>query len=334
MQAICQLRTLSADHAPGFPEPEDLAQALESNQNFPEPTPSGILPLRLASGAISGEPPEPQGLHPEIDYTALLGCLLPQLRAAESAGAHVLLLVTDSRCFLSIPHFPYFVRHLVARMQWEGPFKERWFPILVNTKEAGLASVHFTWAGPEILAVLRVLAPGVVLMLLDHDTLFTARWEAEELRRFAVLDLLPIPSRRSHWAAWKSRRTRRSPVARFQPRRGVARRTGPYRVGPDRQTQLAWFVRSRTSLKQWGIGHLLPECSGRQNSPAPRFCISSNVASAVTSIGTALSRALQLVIMPSEVPTLLPGLHEQVRWTRSIMSTQYPSCRNHCSQAF
>ena len=28
-------------------------------------------------------------------------------------------------------------------------------------------------------------------MLLDHDTLFTARWEAEELRRFAVLDLLP-----------------------------------------------------------------------------------------------------------------------------------------------
>ena len=61
-------------------------------------------------------------------------------------------------------------------MQWEGPFKkERWFPILENTKKARLASVHFTWAGPEILAVLRVLAPGVVLMLLDHDTLFTAR---------------------------------------------------------------------------------------------------------------------------------------------------------------
>ena len=87
MQAICQLRTLSADHAPGPQEPEDLAQALESNQNFPEPTPSGVLPLKLASGAISGEPPEPQGLHPEIDYNALLGCLLPQLRAAESAGA-------------------------------------------------------------------------------------------------------------------------------------------------------------------------------------------------------------------------------------------------------
>ena len=147
MQAICQLRTLSADHAPGPQEPEDLAQALESNQNFPEPTPSGVLPLKLASGAISGEPPEPQGLHPEIDYNALLGCLLPQLRAAESAGAHVLLLVTDSRCFLSIPHFPYFVRHLVARMQWEGPFKERWFPILVNTKEAGAASFCALYVG-------------------------------------------------------------------------------------------------------------------------------------------------------------------------------------------
>ena len=134
-QAICQLRTLSADHARGPQEPEDLAQALESNQNFLEPTPSGVLPLKLASGALSGEPPEPQGLHPEIDYNALLGCLLPQLRAAESAGAHVLLLVTDSRCFLSIPHFPYFVRHLVARMQWEGPFKERWFPILVNMRQ-------------------------------------------------------------------------------------------------------------------------------------------------------------------------------------------------------
>ena len=108
---LCQLRTLSPDHAPGPPELEDLAQALERNQNFPEPAPSGVLPLRLASGAISGEPPEPQGLHPEIDYTALLGCLLPQLRAAKAAGAHVLLLVTDSRCFLSIPHFPYFVRH-------------------------------------------------------------------------------------------------------------------------------------------------------------------------------------------------------------------------------
>ena len=44
----------------------------------------------------------------------------------------------------------------------------------------------------------------------------------------------------------------------------------------------------------------------------PRFCIPGNVASAVTSVGTELSRALQLVIMPSEVPTPLPGMHEQV----------------------
>ena len=154
-------------------------------------TPDGILPLRAAVGTVTGEPPDPQGWRPAVDYLALLSCLLPQLRDAEHAGAHVLLLVTDSRNFLSIPHFPYLIRHLVARMQWEGTYREKWFPIFVNTLEAGLAAVQFTWAGPEIMTVLRVLAPGAVLMLLDHDTLFTARWEAEELRRFAVLDLLP-----------------------------------------------------------------------------------------------------------------------------------------------
>ena len=118
-------------------------------------------------------PPDPQGWHPAVDYLALLNCLLPQLRDAEHAGAHVLLLVTDSRNFLSIPHFPDFIRHLVARMQWEGTYREKWFPIFVHTLEAGLAAVHFTWAVPEIMTVLRVLAPGAVLMLLDHDTLFT-----------------------------------------------------------------------------------------------------------------------------------------------------------------
>ena len=115
-------------------------------------------------------------------WTSRLSLLLPQLRDAEHVGANVLLLVTD---------IPYFIRHLVARMQWEGTYRETWFPIFVNTLEAGQAAVHFTWAGPEIMTVLRVLAPGTVLILLDHDTLFTARWEAEELRRFAVLDLLP-----------------------------------------------------------------------------------------------------------------------------------------------
>ena len=174
MQAIHQLNALNVANEPGPAEPADLTHALESDQNFPEPTPGGVLPLRAAAGAVVGEPPDPQGFHPAIDYQALLGCLLPQLRTAESAGAHVLLLVTDSRCFLSIPHFPLFVRHLVARMQWEGPHKEKWFPILVNTQAAGMAAVHFTWAGPEVLAVLRVLAPGLVLVLLDHDTLFTA----------------------------------------------------------------------------------------------------------------------------------------------------------------
>ena len=54
-------------------------------------------------------------------------------------------------------------------------------------------------------------------MLLDHDTLFTARWEAEELRRFASSICCPIPSRRTHWAAWKSRRTRHSLAVECSP---------------------------------------------------------------------------------------------------------------------
>ena len=313
MQAICQLRTLSADHAPGPPEPEDLAQALESNQNFPEPTPSGVLPLRLASGAISGEPPEPQGLHPEIDYTALLGCLLPQLRAAESAGAHVLLLVTDSRCFLSIPHFPYFVRHLVARMQWEGPFKERWFPILVNTKEAGLASVHFTWAGPEILAVLRVLAPGVVLMLLDHGTLFTARWEAEELRRFAVLDLLPNTLSTESLGSMEVETDETQPCGSLPASPWSCSPDGSIPCGARSPNSIGMVCASEDQLEaNGGLVIFYPNAPDGKTPRPPRFCIPSNVASAVTSIGTALSRALQLVIMPSEVPTPLPGMHEQV----------------------
>ena len=313
MQAICQLRTLSADHAPGPQEPEDLAQALESNQNFPEPTPSGVLPLKLASGAISGEPPEPQGLHPEIDYNALLGCLLPQLRAAESAGAHVLLLVTDSRCFLSIPHFPYFVRHLVARMQWEGPFKERWFPILVNTKEAGLASVHFTWAGPEILAVLRVLAPGVVLMLLDHDTLFTARWEAEELRRFAVLDLLPNTLSTESLGSMEVETDETQPCGSLPASPWSCSPDGSIPCGARSPNSIGMVCASEDQLEaNGGLVLFYPNAPDGKHPRPPRFCIPGNVASAVTSIGTALSRALQLVIMPSEVPTPLPGMHEQV----------------------
>ena len=179
-EAIRQLSKMNASSAPTQERQQDVSDltlALETNQNFPTPVPETILPLQPQ--AALGEPPNPQG------------CLLPQLQEAEQVEANVLLLVTDSCCFLSIPHFPFFVRHLVARMQWEGTYKEKWFPIFVNTREEGLAAVYFAWVGPEILTVLRILAPGVVLMLLDHDTLFTARWEAEELRHFAVMDLLP-----------------------------------------------------------------------------------------------------------------------------------------------
>ena len=141
---IRQLHAWNADRPPAQEDASDITQALETDQNFPEPTPDGILPLRAAVGSVTGEPPDPQGWHPAVDYLALLNCLLPQLRDAEHAGAHVLLLVTDSRNFLSIPHFPYFIRHLVARMQWEGTYREKWFPIFGNTREAGLAAVHFT----------------------------------------------------------------------------------------------------------------------------------------------------------------------------------------------
>ena len=172
--AIQQLHALNQSGAAARSyqqDTSDLTLALEIDQNFPTPVPEAILPLRPIGEAAVGEPPDPQGWHPEVDYPALVKCLLPQLQEAEKAGAHVLLLVTDSRCFLSIPHFPFFLRHLLARMQWEGTYKEKWFPLFVNTHEAGLAAVHFTWAAPEILTVLRILAPGVILMLLDHDTL-------------------------------------------------------------------------------------------------------------------------------------------------------------------
>ena len=61
-----------------------------------------------------------------------------------------------------------------------------------------------------------------------------------------------------------------------------------------------------------GLVLFYPNAPDGKHPRPPRFCIPGNVASAVTSIGTALSRALQLVIMPSEVPTPLPGTHEQV----------------------
>ena len=76
MQAIHQLNALNVENGPGPAEPADLTHALESDQNFPEPTPSGVLPLRAAAGAVVCEPPDPQGFHPAIDCQALLGCLL------------------------------------------------------------------------------------------------------------------------------------------------------------------------------------------------------------------------------------------------------------------
>ena len=33
-----------------------------------------------------------------------------------------------------------------SRMQWQGHFREKWHPIFVNTNEAGLSHVHYTWA--------------------------------------------------------------------------------------------------------------------------------------------------------------------------------------------
>ena len=104
------------------------------------------------------------------------------------AEASVLLLITDSHPRLTIAHLPSCTRHLVARLQWRGPSQEAWHPVFINTVESGLQSVHYTWAGPEIIAVLRAFVPGAALVLLDHDTLFTARWFP---RRFVVLEALP-----------------------------------------------------------------------------------------------------------------------------------------------
>ena len=310
-QAIHQLNALNVENGPGPAEPADLTHALESDQNFPEPTPSGVLPLR-AAGAVVGEPPDPQGFHPAIDYQALLGCLLPQLRAAESAGAHVLLLVTDSRCFLSIPHFPFFIRHLVARMQWEGPHKEKWFPILVNTQEAGMAAVHFTWAGPEVLTVLRVLAPGLVLVLLDHDTLFTARWEAEELRRFAVLDLLPNSLSTEPLGCMDVEVDETQPCGSL-PSSPWSCSDGFIPCGARSPDSIGMVCASEDQLEaNDGLVLFYPDAPDARHPQPPSFCIPDDVASAVASIGAALGQALQRIIMPSGVPAPLPGMHDQV----------------------
>ena len=198
-------------------------------------------------------------------------------------------------------------------MQWEGPFKERWFPILVNTKKAGLASVHFTWAGPEMLAVLRVLAPGVVLMLLDHDTLFTARWEAEELRRFAVLDLLPNTLSTESLGSMEVETDETQPCGSLPASPWSCSPDGSIPCGARSPNSIGMVCASEDQLEaNGGLVIFYPNAPDGKTPQPPRFCIPSNVASAVTSIGAALSRALQLVIMPSEVPTPLPGMHEQV----------------------
>ena len=97
-------------------------------------------------------------------------------------------------------------------------------------------------------------------MLLDHDTLFIARWKAEELRRFAVLDLLPNSLSTESLGSMELETDKTQPCG-LLPALPWSCRTGPCRVGPDRQTQLAWFVRPRTSSKhvQVSQGRARPE---------------------------------------------------------------------------
>ena len=84
----------------------------------------------------------------------------------------------------------------------------------------------------------------------------------------------PTPYRRSHWAAWTWRWTRHSPVARFHPHRGAARRTESYRAELVRQIQLAWFVRQRTNLRQmvdWCFFIRMPQMLGTPSPLASAF---------------------------------------------------------------
>ena len=108
-----------------------------------------------------------------------------QLNSA-AADATVLLVMADTRSWLAIPHLPHFLQHLTAQLQWRRPFGEIWDPVFVSL---AVCKRHISHGlGPELLAVIRVLAPTANLVLLDHDTLFTARWEIEKIRRLAVLD--------------------------------------------------------------------------------------------------------------------------------------------------
>ena len=315
--AIRQLHAWNADRPPAQEDASDITQALETDQNFPEPTPDGILPLWAAVGTVTGEPPDPQGWHPAVDYLALLNCLLPQLRDAEHAGAHVLLLVTDSRNFLSIPHFPYFIRHLVARMQWEGTYREKWFPIFVNTLEAGLAAVHFTWAGPEIMTVLRVLAPGAVLMLLDHDTLFTARWEAEELRRFAVLDLLPNSLSVEPLGKMDVEVDETQPCGSLPSSPWSCSPDGYIPSGARSPNSIGMVCASKDQLEaNGGLVIFYPDAPDASCPRPPAFCIPHTAVEAVDIARAALACAFTRIILPSGVPTPLPGMPVDVTLDR------------------
>ena len=200
-------------------------------------------------------------------------------------------------------------------MQWEGTYKERWFPLFVNTREAGLAALHFTWAAPEILTVLRILAPRAILMLLDHDTLFTARWEAEELRRFAVLDLLPNHTQVEPLGKME--------VDETQPCGSLP--ASPWSCSPD--GHIPCGARSPGSVGMLCVSEDQLEANGglviffpdsqESGQPSPAaYDTSRTEADTVSMLRLALAQAFQRIVLPSGVSPPLPGMHAEIALDR------------------
>ena len=161
-------------------------------------------------------------------------------------------------------------------------------------------------------------------MLLDHDTLFTARREAEELRRFAVLHLLPNTLSTESLGSMEVETDETQPCGSLPASPWSCSPDGSIPCGARSPNSIGMVCASEDQLEaNGGLVLFYPNAPDGKHPRPPRFCIPGNVASAVTSIGTALSRALQLSSCPVKCPLHCLVCMSRCRWTRSIIGNVY-----------
>ena len=166
------------------------------------------------------------------------------------------------------------------------------------------------------MTVLIVLAPGVVLMLLDHDTLFTARWEAEELRRFAVLDLLPNSLPAEPLGEMDVEVDETQPCGSLPSSPWSCSPDGCIPSGARSPNSIGMVCASEDQLEaNGGLVIFYPDAPDAAYPRPPAFCIPHTAVDAVDFVRAALARASKRIILPSEVPRL-PGMHVDVTLDR------------------